>query len=186
MKCIRSGLGGQVDGAAGEAARIPVRDCWSVRGTPVWHPASAPAQSSCYTTSVDRRAIQIRLRSGSTGRRRSGSCPMRTDSFLWALCPTGRPARHRHQRNQTEHVAAIQRHLQYFSRFDHLTERGVFGLQQRRLGRNFDYLSHIAELHRDVDADRALNFNRDRFPGEAAKTGSRDFDPVISRDRFRN
>ena len=87
------------------------------------------------------------------------------------------------QRHQAKNVAAVQRHLEHFARLDDLAKRGVLRLQQRSLGRNFDDLADIADVHRDVDTDRALNFNRDGFAREAAESGLLHLNLVLARDK---
>ena len=77
--------------------------------------------------------------------------------------PLGRALRHhaRHQRGEVHDVAAV--HGQFFDGpgVDHLAQVGVFGLQQRRGGLDFDALGHFADLHRNVRADRAGNSHFD-------------------------
>ena len=53
-------------------------------------------------------------------------------------------------------------------------------MQQRRLRRDLDDLGNVADLHRNVDAHRALDFDRDGLAGEATKSGFFDFDPVLT------
>src|SRR5260370_3207775 len=129
---------------------------------------------------VDRSAIDVcgalvRLAAGdlvvAPGERiRAGRCGARLASRDYA----------RHERDEAEHVAAVQRHFQHLPGLDHVTEGRVFGLQERRLRRDFDYLADVAHLHRNIDADGALHFNRDGLPRKAAESGLFHFDFILT------
>ena len=83
------------------------------------------------------------------------------------------PTRHHagHQGDQAEYIAAIERHLEHFARLHHLAQRRILGLQERSLSGDFHRLADIAHLHRNVNADGALHFYRDRFARKASEAG---------------
>lgn len=53
-------------------------------------------------------------------------------------------------------------------------------MQQRRLRVNLDHLVDIADLHGNVDANRALDFNGDRLARETPESGLFHLDLVLT------
>ena len=88
------------------------------------------------------------------------------------------------QRNQVQHVPAVQRNLCNRPTFHHLSEGSAFSLQQRRGSRDFHRLAHIAHLHRDVNAGCGLHFHRDAFPGVMLESGRLNIQAVCARKQI--
>ena len=87
----------------------------------------------------------------------------RRENVLARQVPVGGTLRHnaRHQVDQVQDIAAVQRQFLNRPRSNHLAQRRIFRLQQRRRGRNLDLLRHVADLHCHVDTDRGFHLHRD-------------------------
>jgi hypothetical protein len=65
-----------------------------------------------------------------------------------------------------------------------MAERRRLGLQQRRLCRNFDDLTHIANLQRGVDTDRALHVHSNLIARETLEAALLNLHAIDSRNEI--
>ena len=91
----------------------------------------------------------------------------------------------RAERDERQEVAAVQRQLDDAPVLDDRADRRVFGRDQRRHARHFGRLRQRADFHREVDADRRLDLQRDlpRHRAEALKLGFDDVGPRRQRGK---
>ena len=73
------------------------------------------------------------------------------------------------QRDQVQHIAAVQRQLLHGAATHHDTKRGVFGLQHGRGTGHLNGLGEAAQLQRDLDARLRLDVHLDPIPYVALK-----------------
>src|SRR5208283_5075821 len=86
-------------------------------------------------------------------------------------------------RDQVKDVASVQRQFVGLTLVDNLTERGRFGLQQRRLGGDFHDLADFADLKRGVDTRVLLHFDYDGIADKVLKSLLFHVNPILAREQ---
>ena len=102
------------------------------------------------------------------------------EDVLAGQTAVGAPLRHhrRRQRDEVEHVAAVQRHLLHGTGGDGRGDRRALRLQQRGLAGDRQRLREVAEGQRDVDAGRGLDVDRDALAHPALEPRELRFDAI--------
>src|SRR6266404_688136 len=77
----------------------------------------------------------------------------------------------RHQTDQRQRIAAVQWQLSDRPLFDHLPQRGRFGLEQRHLGSHLDSLGLRPNWQRDIHSQPAFDLHHDGLTHKLLKAG---------------